>query len=365
MACALIQLNETTLPNAEQESAEHEMNKQTRMILKNSATCIATTTMLVSIGCETCSEKAEGMQNTYDRTFQQMWQCCSQMTEPQKTQCFANLNQQTGEVGGIILQWQTACETGREDLMATGAGALRDILKAGCIGILLADSGTTNVTSPLIDIPNLTLDINTVDAPGSHGPIGASMLAESMTSVSTSSTLRGQICVSIGDAFLCGSAKGRLSYQNTPSQDSSVRSYKPTQFKLNLAIPGAKTTLHLIPNEGNQLTIGRDGTGFLKVAMAFNTPIDSGIIQDEIWLEFPVTRTLGGISIKSDGMTGLELAPEAPPAFADWNGDLVVDDMDYAQFVTDFADHRTDLNLDGSVDHRDFMIFSEIWESAL
>ena len=339
-------------------------NIHTNATVRTFALLIGSASILAAPGC--CTRTASKMQDNWDRSFQLQWKCCEALsTAALKDKCFAKLQAATGAIGGLIAQWTSACTNESQDLMADIARQITESV-TGCLPgeILGSIGGAVNLNSPFRDITEIALDIEPISSSAFEAD-GTSMLNESQSSAMSNSILRGEICFSIGDAYLCGIAKGRLNYIATPDHDTAENSYRPTRFNLNLAVPGFATQLKLIPHEENRLTIGRDGSGLLEVAMSLDAPASSGILQKEVWLEFPVVRTLGGVAIKSDGISGLELAPEAPPAFADWNSDGYVDDLDYAQFMVDFIAQETDLNLDRQVNDEDFTIFVDIWEGAL
>jgi hypothetical protein len=340
-------------------------NIHTNATVRTFALLIGSASILAATGCS-CTRTAAKMQDNWDRSFQLQWKCCEALSTPaRKDKCFTNLREATGSVGGLLTEWTSACSNENQDLMADIARQITDSV-TGCLPgeILGTIYGAVNQNSPFRDITEVAFDIKPIENAAS-GTAGSSMLNESQSSATSTSILRGDICASFGDAYLCGNAKGRLSHIATPDQDSGQNSYRPTRFNLDIGIAGFDIRLKMIPHEENRLSIGRDGSGLLEVAMSLDAPPSSGILQKEVWLEFPVVRTLGGVAIKSDGISGLELAPEAPPAFADWNSDGFVDDLDYAQFMVDFIAQETDLNLDRHVNDEDFTIFVDIWEGAL
>lgn len=341
-----------------------------RSVLAKSLGLLGAASLLTAVGCETCTEKAEGMMDNYNRSYQLQWKCCMQMTNPARTECFNSLRADAAEIGALIVQWQSACETGREELMNSIARQIVDRVTACLPGAIIGQvTGATNFDSPLADVPMVSLDIRPAtletDAQTAFGAGQSTGLEDTTRSGAPTSLLRGEICIGIGDAVICGRAKGRLAYIASDTDHSNQGSYRPTRFSLSLDVAGIPVLLALAPHSENRMTFDRDGTGILQAAMSMSVPGDSGLLQQEVWLEFPVVRTLGGVAIKSAGISGLDLAPEAPPAFADWNDDGSVDDLDYAEFTMDFADQATDLNLDGQVNDLDFRIFAQTWESAL
>ena len=340
-------------------------NHKTNTILRMSALLIGSASLLAATGC-TCNGSAEKMQKNWDRSFQLQWKCCKALSnDVSRDECIRELQEATNNVGQNLVRWTSACVNDNQALMTSIANQITESVTS-CLpsAILGSVHGAVNQNSPYRDITEITFDISPVEN-SAFGTDGSSMSSESQSSANSTSVLRGDICASFGDAYLCGNAKGRLSYIAIPDQNSSQNSYRPTRFNLNIGIAGVATRLKMIPHEENRLSIRSDGSGLLEVAMSMDVSASSGILQKEVWLEFPVVRTLGGVAIKSDGISGLELAPEAPPAFADWNSDGFVDDLDYAQFMVDFIAQETDLNLDRHVNDEDFTIFVDIWEGAL
>ena len=361
----LMDMNTKTLQMQTNIWSDMMTTHKTGTFLRKSVLLIGSACVLAATGC-TCNRSAEKMQENWKRSFQLQWKCCEALSNDiRRDECISNLREATKNVGENLVRWTSACVNDNQALMTSIANQITESV-TGCLPGEILDStiGAVNVTSPFRDIPEIALNIEPIGS-SEFETDGSSLLNETQSGDLSTSILRGEICVSIGDAFLCGTAKGRLSYLPTPDQSSGQRSYRPIRFHLNLGIPGANTRLKMIPHEQNQLTVDRDGNGVLEVAMSLDAPASSGILQKEVWMEFPVIRSLGGIAIKTDGITGLELAPEAPPAFADWNSDGYVDDLDYAQFIVDFIAQETDLNLDRHVDDIDLAIFVEAWEGAL
>jgi len=87
------------------------------------------------------------------------------------------------------------------------------------------------------------------------------------------------------------------------------------------------------------------------------------VVPDLLWLEWPVARRGGGLTLGGPAMRLVELVPP-DPGFADWNGDGTVDAADPAHFAAS-PDWQRDLDLDGVADAKDEAIFLRAWKAAI
>jgi hypothetical protein len=124
---------------------------------------------------------------------------------------------------------------------------------------------------------------------------------------------------------------------------------------------GETVSLALIDYVDNAITFNSDGTGVLEALVSLDAPSSLGIVAEEVWIELPIKRTLAGIAFKASGLTGLDIAPQAPHPFSDWNKDIVVNMLDYTAFMTDFADNNADVDFDGDTDGEDLARFEELF----
>ena len=337
-------------------------------------TLIAATGALPIIGCESCGDKARDLRATWKDFYDQRWACCQKLMDlganREAAECFEKLEQDAADTGSMITSWQVACENENSDRMEFIEQLILNMTSPGCLGALIASNGseTANISSPIEHLDDVSIDLKPLPSRAPQ-PVESEAAENALHDAgrigTTGNRFRGTVCIGDDAGLLCGTGKGRIRYVPMPLQQGThVRNYRPTFFELIVRTGDLTTTLGLVEHERNRITIDRNGQGTLKVATTYDTSAPIGVINDVVWFEFPVRMTLDGIAIRCENLSGLDLAPEKPNAIADWNGDWIVNDVDYVLFLEDFIDGRTDLNLDGTVDGEDMKYFMERWENS-
>lgn len=315
-----------------------------------------------SSGCQDCAQAARDIESTVDRHLESAERCCFLMEEPGRTQCFARMAEARLSVAGKLTAWQMACEDGNSKRMDEIVAALRDIqVTLQCplpLPIKKVGSKVRNIDTKVGSLHAVDIELSPEADAGGMGPAG-------------SHRLRGEICVTpdaISEQVHCASAVGRIGWVQGYEDNHRGRGgdYALTNFNVSMVIgDGRNISWKLLPFPDNRIKVAADGSGRLGALVRIDGPSELLGGMDIVWFEFPVKRTPAGFKISFEGLPGSQIAPEAPRAFADWNGDLVVDDLDYSDFLIDFADGITDLNHDGFVNDADLAMFEEIWESEL
>ena len=320
-------------------------------------------------GCN-CSKTANEMEERQNRFIAQRKKCCDELRDLGQTEeaakCYRKVESELGRIQELIGQWEMGCHNNNQGLMNTAAGALKAIAANDSCppGNVVATTGKVAcIASPFANVDLISLEmVSELD----HSTKPHDAYAYSRDSGKTMTRaqqavqrLNGSFSLTIEDAAFTGVATGLIAWQPGVSgtSDGNARVYKPTNFKVKIATDLGPVSFGLLPHASNRISVESNGNGILQARVSLKIPSNFGIALNEAWVEIPIHKGPQGISLTAVDVPGLEFAPQAPHAWADWNGDWNVDLQDYTAYLQDFADGKGDLNFDNESTDEDVAIF--------
>lgn len=275
--------------------------------------------------------------------------CCMEISDQdRRDQCLMDVADTSREIASLITQWTIACNESESDLMEDLVEAIQDRLRGdgkSCPNpdalVTMADGSLASLVSPLSSFERIDMEIG-----GRVGGAGA--------------RLAGTTCLFEGDASaVCAETVVKIGWLAQANAGEQSRAGSPVLTSFHIRFPDLPgTSLAMVPHPANEIVLDDRGRGSINAVMELSGPRTPGIF-DTAWFEFPIRIDGGWIEFGSVGMTGLEIAPQAPNAVADWNGDRVVDEFDMVDFYEDFADNPFDLDGDGAVTDADVAYFEQ------
>lgn len=325
---------------------KHGINGQG--IGKHGMICGLGLTLVLAGGCS-CAKEAKQMTKNAEDALDAARMCCLDISDQdRRDQCLVDVANTTREIVGLITEWTIACNEDESDLMEEVVEAIRDRLSRdgkSCPDpdalVTMADGSLASLVSPLSTFERVDMEIG-----GRAGGAGA--------------RLAGTTCLFEGDASaVCAETVIKIGWLSQVDAGERSRGGSPVLTSFHIGFPDLPgTSLAMVPHPANEIVLDDRGRGSINAVMELRGPRTPGIFATA-WFEFPIHVDGDWIEFGGVGMTGLEIAPQAPNAVADWNGDRVVDEFDMVDFYEDFADGPFDLDGDGEVTDADVAYFEQ------
>lgn len=325
---------------------KHGINGQG--IVKYGMLCGLGLTLILAGGCS-CAKEAKQMTKNAKDTLDAARMCCLEISnQDRRDQCLVDVANTNREITSLITEWTIACNEDESELMEDLVETIRDRLRGdgkSCPDpdslVKMADGSLASLASPLSTFERVDMEIG-----GRVGAVGA--------------RLAGTTCLFEGDeSAMCAETVVKIGWLAQVDAGGQSRGGSPVLTSFHIRFPDLPgTSLAMVPHPANEIVLDDRGRGSINAVMALSGPRVPGIFETA-WFEFPIHVDGGWIELGGVGMTGLEIAPQAPNAVADWNGDRVVDEFDMVAFYEDFADGPFDLDGDGAVTDADVAYFEQ------
>ncbi|MDZ4754651.1 MAG: hypothetical protein SGJ11_09155 [Phycisphaerae bacterium] len=322
----------------------------------------ATSLPLVLGGC--CTEQRREMDALLDKYYEQAFMCCKERAALDPTggaECFQKLAEWRLATATKILEWYQACLDGEQDIAGGIVGSLKALLTQ--IG-----NETCGTTLELPNGRNVTAGIpfvhgDTIEFEGAFD--GMFKLMEPPDAPVRLDLEAGAFRMEAFGSVVTGRLNGSLELvAHGPNSGTLIVERADLEFGV-----GSGALVMTLDDHTGGSYVRFDGMhGVLQLRVAISTSGDLALFTPSAaWLRIPVQVSGSSITFAGGIHQLIDIIPPAP-GWADWNGDWVVDEADWAAFFAGpdagEVDYR-DLNLDGSIDATDIGMFADSWREAM